>query len=146
MKTLGSCSPRKIQHNHRGFTLVELLLVLAILALLAGIVLPRITHRFPETQVRATTTQMAAFKSAFELFEVDNGYLPKGQNALQELVTKPRDAQGWRGPYMETIPLDPWKHAYIYECPGKHRPASFDLMSVGPDGQPGTADDITNWK
>ena len=144
MNTLQSESSRAIRTHEGGFTLVEMLLVLAILALLAGIVLPRITNRVPEIGVKATTSQMAAFKTALQLFEVDNGYLPKGQNGLQELVTKPSNAQGWHGPYMETIPLDPWGHAYIYECPGKQHPASFDLISAGPDGQPGTADDISN--
>ena len=78
---------------------------------------------------------------------MDTGYYPKGKNGLVDLVQPPRDAQNWRGPYMKNdIPLDPWGHAYIYECPGKHNPSSYDLMSMGVHGRVGTDDDIANWQ
>ena len=80
------------------------------------------------------------------MFEVDNGYNPKGKNGLQDLVVMPRDARAWHGPYLDKIPLDPWQNPYIYEFPGKHNPAGFDLYSAGQDGKPGTTDDIGNWQ
>ena len=59
---------------------------------------------------------------------------------------QPRDAQNWKGPYLKEIPKDPWNNEYIYECPGKNNPTSYDLMSMGPDGRSGSEDDITNWQ
>ena len=76
---------------------------------------------------------------------MDNGYYPKGKNGLGDLVQQPRDAQNWHGPYLDKLPNDPWGNDYIYECPGKHNPSSYDLLSVGPDGKAGTEDDIGNW-
>ena len=130
-----------------GFTLVELLLVLAILAILAGIVLPKLSGRTEQARETAAKSQIATFGTALGAFEVDNGYYPKGKDGLRALVEKPRDAQNWRGPYLEKdVPLDPWNHPYIYECPGKHNPSGYDVMSMGPDGRVGGNDDISNWQ
>jgi general secretion pathway protein G len=130
----------------RGFTLIELLLVLVILGVLAAIVVPKFSGRTEQARVTAAQSQIATFGTALDAFEVDNGYYPKGSAGLKDLVTQPRDAQNWRGPYLKNdIPLDPWGNAYVYECPGKYNPTSYDLMSMGPDGRAGTDDDITNW-
>ena len=94
----------------------------------------------------AAQTQIAAFKTALDAYEVDNGYYPKGKNGLQDLVQKPRDAQNWHGPYLDKIPQDPWNRDYSYECPGKNNANSYDLMSAGADGQTGNEDDVTNWQ
>ena len=134
-------------HREAGFTLVEMLLVLVILAALAAIVVPRFTGRSEQAKITAAQTQIASFETALDSFEVDNGYYPKGDDGLQDLIEKPNDATGWRGPYLkQDIPLDPWGNAYIYECPGKYNEAGYDLMSMGPDGRKGGGDDITNWK
>ena len=130
----------------RGFTLVEMLLVLMILGVLAAIVVPKMANRGQDARIKATVTQISAFKTALDIFEVDNGYYPKGRNGLLDLVQKPRDASNWHGPYLESIPKDPWNNDYIYEFPGKHNASGFDLMSMGPDGRSGTEDDITNWE
>ncbi len=128
-----------------GFTLIELMLVLVILGVLAGIVGPRIVGQGERARIQATKTQISNFGTALSAFEVDNGYFPKGKNGLQDLLTAPRNTTTWKGPYMEKIPTDPWDHPYVYDCPGKHNPNSFDLMSTGPDGKVGGDDDITNW-
>jgi general secretion pathway protein G len=129
----------------RAFTLVEMLLVLTILAILAGIVLPKMIGRGEEAKKKATIAQLAAFAQALDLFEVDNGDYPSGRNGLNDLKEQPRDARNWHQ-YLDSIPLDQWGHPYIYVKPGKHRPTSYDLSSIGPDGREGTEDDITNWQ
>ena len=131
----------------QGFTLIELLLVLAILGILAAIVVPKMAGRSEDARKQAAVTQMSAFKTALNTFEVDNGYYPKGQNGLLDLIQRPRDAQNWHGPYLDTdtVPKDPWGHDYSYVCPGKHNASSYDISSAGPDGQAGNDDDITSW-
>jgi general secretion pathway protein G len=138
------------QHQRRtrgGFTLVELLLVLTILGILAGLVIPKFSGRTEQARITATQTQIENFGNALDQYEIDCGYYPKGRNGLQELISAPRNANNWRGPYLKTdsIPLDQWQNAYIYECPGKHNPSGYDLSSAGPDMQANTADDICNW-
>jgi general secretion pathway protein G len=133
-------------YQRRAFTLIELLLVLVILGILAAIVVPRFSGRTEQARIAAAQSQIATFSTALDAFEVDNGYFPKGRNGLSDLVQQPRDAQNWRGPYLKSdIPKDPWGHEYIYECPGKHNPSGYDLMSVGPDGRDSGDDNITNW-
>ena len=131
--------------RRRAFTLVELLLVLVILGTLAALVLPKFTGRTEQARVTAAITQISTFKTALDSFEVDTGGYPRGSDGLQALVVQPSDVTGWRGPYLKSdIPPDPWQHPYLYECPGKLNPSGYDIVSMGPDGQAGTADDITN--
>lgn len=130
------------RRSRRGFTLVEMLLVLVILATLAAIVLPRLSGRTEQARTTAVQTQLSSFKTALDAFEVDNGYYPKGRNGLQDLVVQPRDATSWHGPYLDSIPKDPWQQDYLYECPGKHNPASYDISSPG---APGQNTPIGNW-
>jgi general secretion pathway protein G len=133
----------------RGFTLIELLLVLVILGVLAAIVVPKFAGRGEQARQTAAQTQIANFGTALDAFEVDNGYYPKGKNGLNDLIQAPRDAQNWKGPYMDEkkgIPNDPWGRPYIYECPGKQNRNSYDLYSIGPDGRANNEDDVTNWQ
>jgi len=146
MRTNALIKDRSFRQSRQGFTLVEMLLVLVILGVLAAIVYPKVAGRGEQARVTSTQTQIASFKTALDAFEVDNGYYPKGRNGLLDLVQKPRDAVNWRGPYLESIPKDPWGNDYIYECPGKHNPSSYDIMSMGPDGRSGSEDDIGNWQ
>jgi general secretion pathway protein G len=129
--------------NRRAFTLVEMLLVLVILATLAAIVYPKVMGRSEQARVTAALTQIANFKTALDAFEVDNGYYPRGNNGLNDLVQMPRDAVNWRGPYLESIPNDPWGQPYVYQCPGSHNPSSFDIYS---QGTPGANEPIGNWQ
>src|SRR3974377_1235905 len=137
MKLNQTNATRFVRTRAQGFTLVELLLVLMILATLADIVLPRFSNRTKEAQVKATITQIASFKTALDAYEVDNGYYPKGKSGLMDLIQQPRDVQNWRGPYLQSdsIPKDPWGNDYIYDCPGRHNPTSYDLSSSGPPGE-----------
>jgi general secretion pathway protein G len=147
MKTLiYKKSAQPTQPNHQGFTLVELLLVLTILAILAGIVIPRVTGYGDRARTAATQAEIATISAALNAYEVDNGSYPKANGGLQSLITKPRDAANWKGPYLHAnkVPLDKWKHPYIYLTPGKHNPADFDLYSLGKDGLGGT-NTIGNW-
>jgi general secretion pathway protein G len=135
------------RRKQAAFTLIELLLVLVILGILAAIVVPKFAGRTEQAKQAAAVSQIAVFGTALDAFEVDNGYYPKGKNGLVDLVQQPRDAQSWRGPYLKSeIPVDPWGHPYIYECPGKHNPTSYDVMSVGPDGRANSEDDVCNWQ
>jgi len=129
----------------QGFTLVELLLVLVILATLAAIVVPKLTGRGKQAQETAARTQIASFETALNTFEIDNGFFPSGADGLADLITPPKNAANWKGPYLKEIPLDPWKNQYVYENPGKNNAAGFDIYSMGPDGRADTEDDITNW-
>ena len=130
--------------RQQGFTLVELLLVLVILGILAAIVIPKFSGRTEQAKEQAAVTQISTFRTALDAFEVDNGYYPKGKNGLSDLIVQPRDCQNWRGPYLQSdsIPKDPWGNDYIYECPGRHNPTSYDLSSPGP---PNENSPICNW-
>ncbi|MBL9199380.1 MAG: type II secretion system major pseudopilin GspG [Opitutaceae bacterium] len=133
--------------SEAGFTLVELLLVLVILGILAALVLPKFTGRTEQARITAAQTQMASFGTALDAFEVDTGSYPRGNDGLNMLLVAPADVTGWRGPYLkDAIPLDPWGRPYLYEFPGKVNPTGYDIRSAGPDGNPGTEDDIVNAK
>jgi general secretion pathway protein G len=147
MKIDTSTQNRVVRRTNHAFTLVELLLVLVILGTLAAIVLPKFTGTTQRSRITAAQTQLSTFKTALNAFEVDMGYYPKGTSGMMDLIQQPRDSQSWHGPYLDSdaIPVDPWGNPYIYTCPGKHNPSSYDVMSAGPDGQLGTDDDICNW-
>jgi general secretion pathway protein G len=136
MKLNCSNKHQLVRSRRQGFTLVELLLVLVILATLAAIVLPRFTGKTKQAQITAVQTQIASFKTALDAYEVDNGGYPKGRNGLLDLIQQPRDLPNWHGPYLssDAIPKDPWGNEYIYECPGRHNPSSYDISSMGPPG------------
>ncbi len=146
MKLNSRITVRAQARRNGGFTLVEMLLVLVILATLAAIVVPKFSGRTEQARITAAKTQISNFGVALDSFEIDVGYYPKGRNGLQDLVVQPRDASAWRGPYIKEIPKDPWGNEYVYESPSRHGDKSYDLMSPGPDGRVGTDDDITNWQ
>jgi general secretion pathway protein G len=126
-----------------GFTLTEIMLVVVIIGILAALVIPRIAGSGERARVIAAHTDInGGIKSALGQYEVDNGFYPK---SLQDLLVQPGNARNWHGPYLDSIPVDPWGNKYVYYYPGKHNPTGYDLLSVGPDGREGTQDDIGNW-
>lgn len=129
----------------RGFTLIEIMVVVLILGILAAIVVPRVMDR-PEQARRVKARQdIRALESALNLYKLDNYQYPTTDQGLEALVHKPTDPEPphWKeGGYIDRVPLDPWGHPYQYLSPGEH--GAFDLYSLGPDGVP-SDDDIGNW-
>lgn len=128
----------------QGFTLVEIMLVVAIIGILAALVIPRIAGKSEQARVTAAQADIkGGVKTALDEFEVDNGFYPQ---SLQDLLQRPRNARNWHGPYLDALPVDPWGDPYYYSYPGKHNANGYDLWSAGPDGKSGDQDDIGNWQ
>jgi general secretion pathway protein G len=123
-----------------GFTLIEMLVVLVIIGLLAGLVGPKLFGKVDSSKVQTAQTQVKMIKGALESMRLDIGRFPSGQEGLALLNTQPQDEKArnrWRGPYLESeLPLDPWDNAYQYSVPGANGQA-FALYSFGADGRRG---------
>lgn len=112
-----------------GFTLVEMLLVLVILAALAAVVVPKFAGRSQQAKETAARSQIANIEIALDMFETDNGYYPNGSDGLEELVDQPSNATSWQGPYLKKgVPLDPWGNDYVYNYPGKQNNGGCDIL------------------
>jgi len=133
--------------SRRAFTLIELLLVLVILASLAGIVLPKLTGRSEQAKITTARTQISQFEVALDAFEIDMARYPTNVEGMRALVEKPTsDSEAWKQPYLRRgIPKDPWGNEYLYRYPGQYNQEGYDLSSYGPDRKLGGDDDITNW-
>ena len=131
--------------RQRGFTLVELLLVLVILALIAGLVLPGIIGKAESAKAKAASSQISRISMSVESFYLDTGSTP---SSLDELVDEPAGVTGWNGPYIKnTLLKDPWGEPYKYRVPGEH--GDFDIWSYGADrqqGGEGNNADVTSWE
>ena len=134
----------------RGFTLLELLVVLLIIALLAGYVGPRLFGQVGQAKSKAAQAQLKTIADALQQYRLDTGRYPNTQQGLNALMSKPTEAgsDGWKGPYlMKAVPPDPWGKPYTYRQPGAAG-HEFDLMSLGLDGQPGGSGedaDVSYW-
>lgn len=130
-----------MKRNRRGFTLVELMLVVIIIGILVAMVAPRLAGRSEQAKAAAAKADIEAnIASALDLYEIDNGIYPE---KLEDLLVKPANAPNWRGPYLKKKPVDPWGNPYVYKYPGTH--GDYDLMSYGRSGVEGGTDAVTNW-
>ena len=128
----------------KGFSLIELLLVLVILATLAAIVIPKFTNRSKEARNTAAQTDISNIETSLDAFEIDCGRYPTEQEGLNALVNQPDGVTGWKST-LTKLPKDPWGNPYIYRQPGRHNTSTYDLSSSGPNLQEGDDDDICNW-
>ena len=135
--------------NQRGFTLVELMLVVVIISILVAMVVPRLMGRSEEAREAAAHADIESnLASALDLYEMDSGTYPTTEGGLQALLVKPSEpkiGKRWKGPYLKKKPIDPWGNPYVYQFPGAHG-SGYDLYSMGKDGNEGGDDDITNWE
>ncbi|MFH0803442.1 MAG: type II secretion system major pseudopilin GspG [bacterium] len=130
--------------RNTGFTLIEIIIVVTILAILAGLIIPRYVGRVEEARKVKAVIQIREMMKALELYRLDNGKYPSTEQGLQALAEQPTSEPlplKWRQ-YMDKIPKDPWGNDYIYLCPGTH--GALDIISIGPDGKEGE-DDIMSW-
>jgi len=131
----------------RGFTLVELLLVMVILAVLAAVVVPKMIGRGEQARVTAAKQDIHQFEMQLDTFEVDNGRYPTNEEGLAALAVQPSGLTTWKGPYIksQTGFKDPWGNAYVYRSPGTQNPNGVDIFSTGPGGKDSSGNDINNW-
>jgi general secretion pathway protein G len=136
------------RRGERGYTLVEILVVITIVGLLMALVGPRVLNYLGESKVKTARIQIQSLASALDLFYLDAGRYPSSAEGLAALVQRGGGVATWNGPYLKggLVPNDPWGKPYVYRSPGER--GAYDIVSYGADGQEGgtgTAADITNW-
>jgi len=136
-------------YKESGFTLLELLVVLGIIAMLAGLVGPQIMKHMGEAKTKAAKVQIEDLAASLDMYKLDLGKYPTSEQGLEALITAPEGLKRWNGPYLQKskVPLDPWQQEYRYVFPGTH--GKFDLFSLGADdkdGGEGEDKDITSWE
>ncbi len=144
----GASDKRGAIGSQGGFTLMELLVVLAILGLLMSLVGPRVLNQLGGAKTKTAALQIKDLEQSLEMYKLDVGHFPSTEQGLEALVSKPADAIGWNGPYLKSgVPADPWRRAYHYKYPGEQ--AEVDIFSLGQDGSPGGEGedaDVVNWQ
>jgi general secretion pathway protein G len=120
----------------RGFTLLELLVVIVIIGLLAGYVAPRYFSQVGKSEIQVAKAQIESLEKALDQFRLDTRRYPTAEEGLEALVSRPGNVSGWSGPYLKkAVPNDPWDRPYLYRIPGEKR--EFEIVSYGRDGKPG---------
>jgi general secretion pathway protein G len=144
---------RRIKSNNSGFTLIELMVVIVILGILAGLIIPRIMGRPEEAKQLKAKMQIESLETALKLYKLDNGMYPDTEQGLQALIEQPETGalpKNWRkGGYLEKgkVPKDSWENDFVYLSPGAH--GDYDIISYGADGVPDGEDknrDINSWE
>jgi len=134
--------------KERGMTLIEILIVVVIIGLLAGLVVPRMFGKVGTAKLKSAKAQIELFGTALDAFRLDVGRYPTIEEGMKSLREKPSGEENWKGPYLpKEIPNDPWGKPYIYKSPGEH--GDYDLISLGADGAEGGEgenQDVVNWK
>lgn len=144
----------RVSDRERGFTLIEILVVITVIAVLASLVSPMVFRHVGDARITAARAQMEIFSLALDAYRLDNDRYPSTAQGLEALVKSPDLAplpRNWRGPYLRggVLPLDPWGRAYHYASPGTSGTGDYDLSSLGRDGQAGGSDedgDVTSWQ
>jgi general secretion pathway protein G len=153
MEILIMAENRKRKREDAGFTLIELMVVVVIIGILAGLIVPRIMGSDDKAREAKAKMQIESLETALKLYKLDNGSYPTTEQGLKALVEAPAAGnlpKNWRqGGYLEKgkVPKDPWSNEFIYISPGRH--GDFDLSSYGADGEPGGEGknkDINNWE
>lgn len=125
-----------MRQSIRGFTLLELLVVIVIIGLLAGYVAPRYFSQVGKSEIQVARAQIESIEKALDQFRLDTRHYPSAEQGLDALVTKPANEPNWSGPYLKkAVPSDPWGRPYVYRIPGEK--GEFQLFSFGKDGKAG---------
>lgn len=136
------------RHLQQGFTLLELLVVLVVLGLLAGIVAPKYFNQLGKSEAKVARAQIEGLVKALDIYRLEVGRYPSTEQGLTALTNAPSDEPRWAGPYLQKgVPQDPWGRAYVYRSPGEN--GDFDLLTLGKDGQPGGDGEnaeVTSWQ
>ncbi len=137
----------KADRSRGGFTLIELMVVVIIIAALAGMVLPKVLPASKDAKRGIAKGEIQGITTALKLYYLHNDRFPSTDEGLDALLSEVPSARNWHGPYLDGDDYDdPWKQPYRYRYPGTQSNRDFDIWSVGEDGQEGTADDVSNWK
>ena len=141
---------RRRESHRRGFTLIEVMVVVIVLGILAATIIPQFAGRTHDAKVSRAKTDIATLESQLEQLFLTMDRYPTTEEGLEALVTPPPDAgRKWRGPYVMQLRPDPWENPYQYRSPGQYGSKTYDLWSNGADGQPGGEEydeDVTNWR
>jgi len=133
--------------RRKGFTLIELMIVVVIIGALAAMVVPKLSNIISPSKVKIALGDLATIAQGLQRFEIDCERFPTNDEGLTSLLTKPSNAAGWAGPYLTSSPKDPWSNVYMYSNPGiRGENKDYDVWSMGPDGKDGTADDVIRGK
>ncbi len=139
---------KMLRRPEQGFTLLELLVVLVVLGLLAGIVAPKYFNQLGKSETKVARAQIEGLVKALDIYRLEVGHYPSTEQGLTALVSAPSDEPRWGGPYLQKeVPQDPWGRAYVYRAPGEN--GDFDLLTMGKDGQPGGDGEnaeVTSWQ